>query len=113
MKTGWELGEVSGERDVWVSLLSLLPCDPVPDEAEDDDDVILHLILLYVCDDIVCILFPATGKKLNTQRNTKQLQNKEKQIEVMKDLENQKGKLDNLKKLRQKKSNHCVHLFSY
>ncbi|MEQ2314527.1 hypothetical protein AMECASPLE_013049 [Ameca splendens] len=31
-----ELEEVSGERDVWLSVLSLLPPDPVPDKAEDD-----------------------------------------------------------------------------
>ncbi|KAK5606197.1 hypothetical protein CRENBAI_025552 [Crenichthys baileyi] len=39
--TSWappeELEEVSGEKDVWVSLLSLLPPRPGSDKAEDDE----------------------------------------------------------------------------
>ena len=42
-----ELEEVARDRDVWVSLLKVLPCDPIPGEAADDGWMEI-LILMFV-----------------------------------------------------------------
>ncbi len=61
-----ELEEVSREREVWTSLLRLLPRDPAPDKREKMDRLVHHLsgdflMALISCDlvDLLCLLRPA------------------------------------------------------